>query len=612
MPARKRKIRLFDLKKINRPVLPALFRALGRGLTFRQYLLLALFGAVSICAAILEVASGAALALLASYLGPDGPAGYLGKIAQLLSARKIPGLAEAANWVLPALACGGVLLLANSFQILAFYLRTQVSLAGLRRVRSILASYYFSRDLGFYSQSHSSEAISAILTESHRLYYSILSPTVALIHSGTVALVVAGSAILINPAAGLTAGLVFFIAYTVYYFALRPVFYRSDAFLAEASRERQRILQQGFEGMKEFLFWGKRGLLLEDFKKVDAQATRGEALSLFFASIPRNVLEILIVLSALTLGIVGPRQAFGSISLGELVFYGFAMLRLLPAMQQIFSSLAQLQMGRSAAAPLLKALHDLQPATRPGPGASLRQVAAPRKSMALREVSFRHEEERGWALQGVSLEIPVGSLVALVGSTGAGKSTAVDILAGLLVPQQGAVWVDGRPLAPEELSGWRRQLAYLPQNFYLLDASVEENIALGSSELMVDRQRVQAAAAAAHIDDFVRSLPRGYGETLGERGVRLSGGQRQRLGLARALYSQAPVLLLDEPTSALDPITEAGILDTIVELKGRHTIVLITHRETAWKRCDRIFRFTAGRVEPVVPSHREKDAIALR
>jgi hypothetical protein len=281
----------YDLLKVakqDKRGLPTSLFALGIALlarlSTRQHMLLALFVLVSVCAAVLEVASGTALALLASLLGPKSPVGNLGKMADILASLRVPGLGQESGWVFSALLGGGVLLLANSFQIFAFFLRTQVSLAGLRRVRTILTTYYFSRDLGFYSKSHSSEAISAILTESYRLYNSVLSPTVALIHSGTVTLILASSAILINPRTGLAAGLVFVVAYTLYYFALRPVFWRSDVLMAEASKERQRLLQQGFEGMREFLFWGKRRLLLEDFRKVDAKATCGEALSLFFAS----------------------------------------------------------------------------------------------------------------------------------------------------------------------------------------------------------------------------------------------------------------------------------------------------------------------------------------
>jgi len=567
-----------------------------RSLSPRQVGLLALFLAVSVSAALAEVASAAALALLASFLGAGAAGTGLGKLSDLASFFRLPVPTGKGGLMAAALLSGLVLFLANGLQIFAFFLRTQVSLAGLRRVRAVLAEYYFSRDLGFYSRSHSSEAIAAILSESYRLYNSILSPTAAMIHAGTVALVLAVAAIAVNPAVGLAAGLVFAAAYTLYYFALRPVFHRSDTFLAKASGERQKILQQAFEGMREFLFWDKRGVLLEDFKRVDVKATRGEALSLFFASIPRNVLEILIVLSALLLGLFAPRLAVGSIGLGEVVFYGFAMLRLLPAMQQIFAAIAQLQMGRSAARPLARALEELRRENHPVVQDSGQPLSPPHKVIELRDVSFRHEESREWALCQAHIAIPVGSLVAFVGPTGSGKSTAVDILAGLLVPQEGGLWVDGTLLAPERLPAWRRHLAYLPQNFYLLDATARENIALGSSEAEVDQSRVEEAARAAHLDGFIRSLPLGYRQPLGERGVRLSGGQRQRLGLARVLYSKAPVLLLDEPTSALDPETESGILDTISELKGRHTIVLITHREGAWQRCDLVYRFASGKV----------------
>ena len=225
-----------------------------------------------------------------------------------------------------------------------------------------------------------------------------------------------------------------------------------------------------------------------------------------------------------------------------------------------------------------------------------KKITAPKKMIRLEEISFNYGTGRGMVLDDVSIDIPVGSLVGFVGPTGVGKSIAVDILAGLLVPQKGGLWVDNFRVMPWQLAEWRRQVSYLPQNFFLLDDTVEENIGLGSHVSGTQKTKVERAARAAHIHDFIQTLPHGYYEELGERGIRLSGGQRQRLGLARALYSKSPVLLLDEPTSALDPETEAGILDTICELKGLHTIVLITHRERAWQRCDVIYRFHSSKV----------------
>ena len=265
-------------------------------------------------------------------------------------------------------------------------------------------------------------------------------------------------------------------------------------------------------------------------------------------------------------------------------------------MQHIFASVAQLQMGRSALVSITRAVSQLHLDTLEDAQRALVSIPPPKKSIALRDVHFSHQQDRDWAIRIDEIKIKTGSMVAFIGPTGAGKSTTVDILAGLEIPQSGGLWVDGRLLEKKQLPSLRIHISYLPQNFYLLDASVEENIALGSHDSFLDKKRAREAARAAHIDDFVLSLPRGYAELLGERGVRFSGGQRQRLGLARALYSGAPILVLDEPTSALDPETEAGILETLAELRGRHTIILITHRESAWKQCDEIYFFKAGTV----------------
>jgi ABC-type multidrug transport system fused ATPase/permease subunit len=196
----------------------------------------------------------------------------------------------------------------------------------------------------------------------------------------------------------------------------------------------------------------------------------------------------------------------------------------------------------------------------------------------------------------VSLRIPARATVGFVGANGSGKSTVVDLLAGLLVPEAGQISVDGVALEDGNRAGWQSRIAYVPQNICLLNASIEQNIALGVPSQAVDRQRLLAAVHLARLDDCIASLPGGFDYVVGERGLRLSGGQRQRLGIARALYTDASVLILDEATNALDGLTEQELLATFARLQGRYTIILVAHQPGTMRICDMLFEFEQGKV----------------
>ncbi|MEW6280209.1 MAG: ATP-binding cassette domain-containing protein, partial [Candidatus Eremiobacterota bacterium] len=197
------------------------------------------------------------------------------------------------------------------------------------------------------------------------------------------------------------------------------------------------------------------------------------------------------------------------------------------------------------------------------------------------------------ALSGVSLEIRKHSSVALVGRTGAGKSTLADVAAGLLAPGQGRVEVDGAPLSPERALAWQRAVGYVPQEIFLLDDTLQRNIALGSSHDPIDPQAVREAARVARVDEF---LDRGLDTVLGERGVTLSGGQRQRVGIARALYHDPDLLILDEATSSLDNLTERAVIQAIEDLAASKTLLVIAHRLSTVKACQTIHLMEEGRI----------------
>jgi ATP-binding cassette subfamily B protein len=219
------------------------------------------------------------------------------------------------------------------------------------------------------------------------------------------------------------------------------------------------------------------------------------------------------------------------------------------------------------------------------------------RSIDFDNVSYSYAGRDRPALRGVNLSIPRGSRVAIVGATGSGKSTLADLLMGLIEPTGGQVRVDGALLAGPALAAWRQSVAHVPQAIFLADTSIAQNIALGCPDDALDMPRIEQAARTAQLHDFIMSLPDGYSMPVGEAGVRLSGGQRQRLGLARAIYKQAPMLILDEATSALDEATEEAVLSALDALHARgHTIVIIAHRLSTVQRCDRIFLLDDGQL----------------
>jgi len=208
---------------------------------------------------------------------------------------------------------------------------------------------------------------------------------------------------------------------------------------------------------------------------------------------------------------------------------------------------------------------------------------------------FRYEGSSEDTLQNVNLSVRQGSTVALVGATGSGKSSMLNLILGFLRPQQGSILVDGRDIQ-ENLPAWQQQIGLVPQQIFLLDASIRENVAFGVPRAQVDEAALQRALQTAQLQEFVASLPEGLDTCVGEGGIRLSGGQRQRIGIARALYRNPPLLVFDEATAALDSLTEEAMSAAMQELRGKHTLIIVAHRLSTVKNADCLFYFEQGRL----------------
>jgi ATP-binding cassette, subfamily B, bacterial PglK len=287
--------------------------------------------------------------------------------------------------------------------------------------------------------------------------------------------------------------------------------------------------------------------------------------------------------------------------LGQLTFLAFAAYRLLPTLQLVFAASVNIRANRAGLALIAPDLRQARAAIHTTVLAnSARSDCAwqvrPQREIRLEEVSFRYAPEQPWALTGVSLRIPAGAAVGIVGVNGSGKTTLVDLIVGLLVPSEGRVEVDGSALDETNRAAWQSRIAYVPQNIFLLDSSIAQNIAFGIPAPEINRHRLLEAIRLAQLDELIKTLPAGYDHRVGERGIQLSGGQRQRIGIARALYREATVLVFDEATSALDGLTEQELMATLECLRGRYTTILIAHRMTTVRSCDIIFELENGKI----------------
>lgn len=354
-------------------------------------------------------------------------------------------------------------------------------------------------------------------------------------------------------------------------------------------------------GIKEVQVRGNYGWFTEAFGRRQGERAQAQRVANFLRELPKYVLELVFMIGVAVMVVWSLRQADPRASLGMIAVVTVAGFRVIPSVTRLLGSLNAIKHGAHAVPTVVEQV-SLARAAAPGwSGRSAARGIELREHLQVRDLSFRYAADAPEVLTGVSVQIPAGSFVALVGSSGAGKTTLADLLVGLLQPDVGAVLVDGRDIR-EDLRSWQGQIGMVPQEVLIVDGSVRDNVTFGTAPpagVGDPQQWLTTVLARAELDAVVAGLPDGVDSALGERGATLSGGQRQRVGLARALYIDPRVLVLDEATSALDNETEHRIAQTLAGLRGTVTVIVIAHRLSTVIGADLVVFLSGGRVAAV-------------
>ena len=560
--------------------LAALYRTLSPRRR-RQFALMLVLMVVGAAAELLTI--GAALPFLALIAAPGQIVRYPRIASWVDSIGGDPVLA--ASLLLAAAAVGAAVLRV----LLAWYIHRFAAAVG-HDLATRIFSQMLRQPYALYVRRSSNEILSGI-EKVQQVVRDLLLPGMQGLTAGAIAAAIFVLLCFVDAAAVLSAAAFVTLIYAALTLANRGRLRRNSRTLSDASTARIKVVQEGLGGIRDVILDRSQPLFERSFAREDVQFRHAQSVNMFIAIAPRYVVEaagiVAIALiawwmSRLPGGILAAIPVLGALALGA--------QRLLPLLHQCYA-------GLSVSAGNVSLLGDVAALVAAPVGAEPPDDPPLPFTRSIRFVGVGYRHQSGsFALHEVNFEIPRGARIGIAGPTGSGKSTLLDLLMGLLEPDTGSVLIDGEALHAATLHRWRAQIAHVPQAVYLADSSIAANIAFGLAPDAVDMDRVRAAAATAQLTDFVADLPEGFETKVGERGIRLSGGQRQQIGIARALYKQASVLILDEATSALDDATEGAVIRAIMALGPQITIVMIAHRASTLAACDRIIRLREGRI----------------
>ena len=459
-----------------------------------------------------------------------------------------------------------------------------------------LLNSYLNRPYIYFLTRHSAEMGKTILSEVEAVIANSLVPGLELISRSLISLFVLSAVFLAAPKIALIAISAFSLSYGIIYFIIRRYLLRKASERIEANKNRFMISQEALIGIKEIQVRDATNVYLNNFKNATNLFHRLRINTSLVKLIPTLFIQISVSGGILIVILVLLTTTGGNYNeiIPLVALYAFAGMRILPVVQGLFKNLTSLRSGKPALDILYRELVQSNLTNKAKHKVNLPPL---KKQIEIDNISFSYPESKSAVINKLTIKIDARSSVAFVGSTGAGKSTVIDIILGLLEPDKGSIKVDNIPLNKNNIKSWQRSIGYVPQTIFIADDTIARNIALGCKKDEIDYDQIRSVAKLAKINDFIENdLPFSYNTKVGEAGVKLSGGQRQRLGIARALYRNPKVLIFDEATSALDNLTEKTIIERINRLKHSITLIMIAHRLSTIKNCDKIYHLENGKL----------------
>ena len=484
--------------------------------------------------------------------------------------------------------------LAGSIRILLLYAMTRITYATGADLSIKIYNITLYQEYAVHVSRNSSEVINGIISKTSQVVGGVIMPGINLINSTILILSIMGALLVIDTIVALSAFIGIGLLYLVIIRYTGKQLKENSKIIADTSTQMIKSLQEGLGGIRDVLIDGSQEFYSQLYRSADLPMRQASGNNQFIGGAPRYALEavgmtliaaLAYIMSLTEGGMATAIPVLGALALGA--------QRLLPALQQAYASFSSLRGVEASLVDVLELLDQALPeyVNQPSP------TPIPfEREIKLTNLSFGYIKESPLILENVNLSIAKGEQIGFMGVTGSGKSTLIDIIMGLLLPTNGELTIDQKKLTRENRRSWQIHIAHVPQNIYLSDSTIEENIAFGVPLKDIDQLRVQEAAKQAQISDMIDDSKDGYQTLVGERGVRLSGGQRQRISIARALYKKADVLIFDEATSALDNDTENEVMKAIEGLGGKLTILIIAHRLSTLQTCNRVVKLDKNNV----------------
>lgn len=489
-----------------------------------------------------------------------------------------------------------VFIVKDFYIILQYYLQYRFVYNNRFVTQRKLLDAYLHRPYEYFLQVESGEILRIVQNDVYNAY-SLLSNLLGMAAELIVSVAVLVTVFLISPWMTLMVGVVMGLVVLIIAKVLKPKLRKQGLIYQKNYADTNKWLIQAINGMKEIKVTHKEVFFEKNYNYCGTKQIRAERYNSILQNTPRLVIEMFSVCSML--GVIGVMILSGQeieALIPALGAFAMAAVKLLPSANRIVSAMNSVSFQEPSLDKLLENLANLgETSIHEAREAENNDKLTLTKEIVLANITYEYPGSQEKVLEHASMQIPVGKSVGIIGASGAGKTTAVDILLGLLNPQEGQVLSDGIDVRTA-YNAWLSHIGYIPQMIFMLDGSIRDNVAFG---LEADEQRdekVWRALEEAQLAEFVRGLPKGLDTEIGERGVRLSGGQRQRIGIARVLYSNPELLIFDEATSALDNETEAAIMESINALRGKKTMIIIAHRLTTIEECDLVYRVEGGKI----------------